>query len=136
VLMQDPYEKPTDITYDPFYWAGAHYFRLHNKVLYNSPWLQLPTIPLGARSTMTNGKIDNSILENLKYVRRTIDSSEDNRNLFLSNVSFVLITSGVGPRSTEVDPILTPDNQTATNWDCSSEDWFRFCDRGTKISQR
>jgi hypothetical protein len=136
VLMQEPYERPTEINYDPFYWAGAHYFRLHDKVLYNSPWLQLPTIPLGAKPTMTNGKIDASVLENLRNVRRTIDSSEDYRNLFLSNVSFVLITSGLGPRSTEIDPILVPSRQTSANWDCKSEDWFRFCDRDTTISQR
>jgi hypothetical protein len=135
VLTQDPYKGESHVNYDPFYWAGAHYFRIHDKVLYNSPWMQLPTIPIGPKATMPYTRLDGATLENLGYLRKTMDLSSVNRNFVLSHASFVLIIYGVGPRTIELDPVLAHFRQAGT-WGCTSEGWFKLCDHNATVASR
>ncbi len=50
LLMQSPgFERVQGLDFLPNLWAGAHYFRQHNLLLYNTAWLGDPIILVGVR---------------------------------------------------------------------------------------
>jgi hypothetical protein len=129
LLLQQARYKPTnDLNYDPFYWAGVHYFRIHNKVLYDSPWMKQTTIPISATG-LAYTRIASLVVEDPQALRRELKGSPDERNWILSNVSFMVVTEGVGPKTMGMDPLLAMDRPETKPWACMDEAWFNLCNR-------
>jgi|SRR5579871_561067 len=42
MLLQGKSPLELDLNFDPYYWAGAHYFRRSHAILLNAPWLDVP----------------------------------------------------------------------------------------------
>lgn len=70
----------------PLQWAGMNYLTAHQDVALNSPWLDLTTIPLGARHPVL-GDADASIPNLLSY---SLDNNPAVRQAVLSRVNFLL----------------------------------------------
>ena len=44
LVIAESQRPPKGLAFDPFLWAGAHYFRKSRAILANAPWLDLPII--------------------------------------------------------------------------------------------
>ncbi len=90
--------------FNSYGWAGASYFRLNNAVLYNTPWLDLNNIPLGAQWTLPTGTISSSTLEDPDGLRTELLSSPHERESVFRDVSFVFVNRTRG-RSVNANPL-------------------------------
>ncbi len=124
-LLLDEYQKPKTLNYDPYVWAGANYFRSNGAIVYNSPWLNLPIIPLGADASMPNGRVDDMALEQPVFLRDEMSESPASRDLVLSDVAFVFVNRNAGSNTKVIDAILAGDSQN--QWSCERREWFDIC---------
>ena len=126
-VLLNEYQKPKTLNYDPYVWAGANYFRSNGAIVYNSPWLNLPIIPLGADASMPYGRVDDMALEQPVFLRDEMSDSPASRNLVLSDVSFVFVDRNAGSDTKVVDAILAADSQN--QWSCDRHEWFDICNK-------
>jgi hypothetical protein len=124
-LLLNEYKPVKTLNYDPYFWAGAHYFRAHDAVLYDSPWLNNPIIPVGAVASFPNGKLEDMAMERPLYLRDLMASSPEIRDFVLRKVSFVVIPHGLGAEAKESNAILASDPRGG--WSCESRGWFDLC---------
>jgi hypothetical protein len=124
-LLLNEYKPVKTLNYDPYFWAGAHYFRVHDAVLYDSPWLNNPIIPVGAAASFPNARLEDMAMERPLYLRDLMASSPEIRDSVLSKVRFVVISHGVGVEAKESVAILAADPRGG--WSCTSRGWFDLC---------
>jgi hypothetical protein len=124
-VLLNEYQKPRTLNYDPYMWAGANYFRANGAIVYNSPWLNLPIIPLGAEATMPYGRLDDMALEQPVFLRDEMNDSAASRDLVLSDVAFVFVNRNGGSNTKVIDAILAADS--ANQWNCERREWFEIC---------
>jgi hypothetical protein len=47
LIIGPPASRPAGLSFNPFLWSGAHYFRRSEAILANAPWVDLPIIMIG-----------------------------------------------------------------------------------------
>jgi hypothetical protein len=127
LLIADNYSSPRTITYDPYYWSGARIFRRQDSILYNTPWLDLAIIPVGAQPAMATGRIDSLSLEWQAKMRRTMMGSAVARSLVFQQISTTVINHGSGVFGEALDPILAMDPVAGHRWSCRVGASYTLC---------
>lgn len=122
------YTKVQTLTYDPYLWAGVHYFRANDDVLFNTPWLHYAYIPVGSTGQLPDGEISYRTLDWPRSLRELMMKSPVDRRLLVSHVSFEVTDFAAGPYKMEVDPAIAMDTGQKA-WSCFDESWFDLCSR-------
>jgi hypothetical protein len=89
----DPSASNVMLSYDPFYWAAAHYFRMTNTIMLNAPWLTLPIIPLAPR-----GELLTNIYPDIPpdYIYGKLANSEQERQRIERIAQFIVLVKYPG----------------------------------------
>jgi hypothetical protein len=132
LLIDSNYSSPGSITYDPYYWSGARIFRRQDSILYNTPWLDLAIIPVGAQSATAAGKIDSLSLEWQAKMRKTMLGSAAMRALVFPQISMAVINHGGMAFRGGLDPVLAGDPVAGHRWSCRAETVYTLCSLGSE----
>ena len=127
LLRSTNYATPKTITFDPYFWSGVRIFRREDSVLYNTPWLDLAIIPVGAQPVMPTVKIDTLSLEWGDAMRRTMLESQSARSLVFPQVGMTLINHGTTPFDRTLDPVLTMDPVVEHSLGCDARTIYLLC---------
>jgi hypothetical protein len=131
-LLHDvKYSGPRTITYDPYYWSGVRIFRRQDSIVYNTPWLDLAIIPVGAQPTMATGRIDSLSLEWQIKMRKTLLASGAARTLVFTRISTAVINHGATAFGEVLDPVLAMDPVAGHRWSCRPETIYTLCSLGS-----
>ena len=118
-----------DLVADPFVWAGVHYFRQGNNVLLNTPWTDIPIIPVNATSAMKLKAFDPATIEFFYELRQHIEDGDPASLALLARAEFILFTtSGEPVNGDAVNRILRA--QPMSQWSCApTTSWTELCER-------
>jgi hypothetical protein len=127
----------TDL-YDPYLWGAASLYRRSGTALYNSPWLNLAIIPLGAQPTLGYCCFTaHEIAEVPVSLRERMTASPESARLVLRSVDFVVVIAGPKPAPSTVDALLAADTSDPQHpWGCRPYGWYAFCERRGDTAQR
>jgi hypothetical protein len=115
------------LTFDPYIrWAGARYFRRSNAVLLNSPWLDLPILPIGLRSTPLTGRFSPLELTVPSSFHQHLMDSPADRKAVLSAIDLIVFVGRPQPAPSAPDPLLADDS--AHRWRCTQNIWYFVCE--------
>jgi hypothetical protein len=130
LLMRFPsYDYPAGLGYEPFYWAGAAYFRRNNLLLYDTAWLELPIIPIKPRPQQL-AALDSAFLVRTPVNGAAEFSTTQSRAATLSRVGFVLGMRNPAPAHENVlasapgGQVPGPDAQA---WHCLNRPAYELC---------
>jgi len=112
------YERSATLSFNPYYWAGAAFFRRTDSVLLNSPWLVFSVMPLGATPSLPTSILAPSAMEQPEAFFTLLQTSSETRRIILPNASFSLVERGAVSASV-LDPPSLPAN--------SPTPWFSHC---------
>jgi hypothetical protein len=122
IREHDPY-----LTFDPYArWAGARYFRRSNAVLLNSPWLDLPILPLGLRPNPLTDRFSPFELTVTPSFHQHLLASPADRQAVLSAIDLIVFVGRPQPRPSAPDPLLA--NDSAHRWRCTQNVWYFVCE--------
>ncbi len=128
LFLDDPnYEVSPVISYDPYFWNGARMFRRTDSVMYNTPWLNLPIIPLGPRPLLPSDRLGSVPLEGPKILRRELTGSPEDREFVLSHVDTAIVSGGINTASKGPDVLLREDPVGSHQWRCTMEGRYSVC---------
>jgi len=115
------------LTFDPYIrWAGARYFRRSNAVLLNSPWLDLPILPIGLRATPLTARFSPVELTVPRSFHQHLMDSPADRNAVLSAIDLIVFVGRPQPAPSAPDPLLADDS--AHRWRCTQNVWYFVCE--------
>ncbi|HEY4011241.1 MAG TPA: hypothetical protein VGM11_13890 [Acidobacteriaceae bacterium] len=122
-----------NVTWDPYIWAGAHFFRHQNAVLANPPWLDLAIIPIGSRPALPASWIPQRLDDFPLFLSRDLQSSPQHRAAVLSSVDFVFVNQPMRPEVLTLEPMSAGDSALDQSWPCrpGAASWYRLCSRAT-----
>lgn len=125
-VQQYDFKQP--LNFYPMMWAGTYYFRRSGSVLLNTPWMDLPIMPLGARPPLLTGTLPLLLLESYEDLRARLLTSADTRALTLSRANFLLFAGPAdAPDPADVKSIV--DLPAGHPWVCSAQSAFTLCQR-------
>jgi hypothetical protein len=128
-LLQPGFMKPVwQLTYDPYYWAELRILRRSGSVLYDTPWLDLTIIPLGAKPVMPTGRVDASALENYRLMRQAMMQSTEARQTVFPEITGAMINNGTFAAPGALDPVLASDPTTGHHWACAPDAFITICE--------
>ena len=118
-----------DFVVDPFVWAGVHYFRQGGDVLLNTPWTDIPILPVNATSALGLERFDPTTIEFFYDLRQHIEDGDPASLALLARADFILFTTGGEPVDADaVTRILQA--QPGSQWSCASTtSWTELCGR-------
>ena len=120
------FKQPLD--FYPMMWAGTYYFRQSGSVLLNTPWMDLPIMPLGARPPLLTDTVPLHLLESYQDLHAKLIASSGERHNILPRADFLLFAGPADhPDMSAVNAILgLPGNGP---WACDTEPAFALCQR-------
>jgi hypothetical protein len=131
LLLEDPhpFDVPPGLSFDPYLWGAVNVFRHDNSVLANTPWLDLPIIPLGATPQLPAASMKPDGLEFPSIFREELAADPAERETLLNSVDFLVIGQANPRSATDLDPVLGP--KDASLWVCKSANptWLRLCEK-------
>jgi hypothetical protein len=130
MLTSTDFKKPSTVTFDPYVWSSARIFRVTDSVLFNTPWLDLAIIPVGAQPSLPTGRLAPATLETMLYMRDDLDRSAAIRALIFSSIDMAVIDRGATPDNGKVDPTLLRDRVAAHHWRCAPVTIYTLCSAG------
>lgn len=118
-----------DLVVDPFVWAGAHYFRQGGNVLLNTPWTDIPILPVNATPALGLEGFDPLTIEFFYELRQHIEDGDAASLNLLARADFILFATGGEPVNADaVNRILRA--LPASQWSCvSNTSWTELCER-------
>lgn len=125
-VQQYDFKQP--LNFYPMMWAGTYYFRQSGSVLLNTPWMDLPIMPLGARPPLLTGTLPMLLLESYQDLRTQLLSSAQVRANTLPRADFIVFS---GPAD-EPDPSSVKsvvDLPVGHPWACTAASAFMLCRR-------
>jgi len=127
------HQRPAyDYNVDAFVWAGVHFFRMHSDVLLNTPWTDIPILPVNATPALGLAGFEPATIEFYYELRDKIEQGDPESLRLLSRADFILFTtSGQPVDDAAVGVILRakPDSQ----WSCTrNTSWSTLCLRDAK----
>lgn len=115
------------LTFDPYLrWAGARYFRRAGAVMLNSPWLDLPILPLGRRANSLTARLSPFELTVPSRLHRHLMNDSAERRELLSAIDLMVFVGKPQPNASVLDPLLAGD--TAHRWSCHQNVWYFICE--------
>ncbi len=128
ILLDAPIkEKSRSLTFDPYLrWAGARYFRRAQAVMLNSPWLNLPILPLGRRPNALTDRFSPFELDVPPSLHEHLMNSPADREALLSSIDLIVFVGKPEPNSPVPDPLLAGD--AGKRWRCHQNVWYFVCE--------
>jgi hypothetical protein len=118
-----------DYGVDTYVWAGAHYFRMGHDVMLNTPWTDIPILPVNARPALGLAAFDPATIEFYYTLRQQIEKGDTDALQLLARANFILFTTSGQPiDQAAVQRILKAD--PASQWSCArNTSWTEICER-------
>jgi hypothetical protein len=118
-----------DYVLDPFVWAGAHYFREGSNVMLNTPWTDIPILPVNATPALGLSDFDPLTIEFFYQLRSRIKAGDAQTLELLSRADFILFTTGgQTPDKDAIMAILQA--EAGSQWSCTQNtSWTEVCAR-------
>ncbi len=114
-------KRAPGLDYLPYLWAGAHYFRQHNLLLYNTAWLGDPIILVGVRPEK-RGELDASYYEGNPMLPSVLFPDSAAVARILGKVDFAVLMRQDAPASQNPlagTPGATVPAAWAKSWTCT-----------------
>jgi hypothetical protein len=116
------------LLFGPYEWAEVHYIRRNHGVLLNTPWLDLPILPIGPRPTLLTGQLPELDLDVTFLMREALLHSPAVRRLVYPQTDYVILEDQTGRTPAyPPDPVLAADKRAT--WSCRPQDWLVICGR-------
>lgn len=121
---------PRGLMTDPLYWAGTHFYRSHNQLLFNTGWLELDIIPVKPLPGRLHLLDDTYFVETPHFGTRLLRTDADARHT-LARVGSVLILRPSNFSPLQSPFALTPGSPTpapyAATWTCLHQPAWDLC---------
>ena len=127
LLASPTYLRPGNLSFDPYYWSGATFFRQTESVLYNSPWLIFSVMPLQATDLMPTNRISPIAMEQPEIFTTLLESRPAIRRQTLPQASFAINNSGANPASDMINPALVSATPGPAAWICTPATFYALC---------
>ena len=127
----DPdYDPKIHLASNPYLWAFVHYFRYNDAILYNTPWLDLEIIPLGAKGVLTSTALSPTAMEAPWTLAPELLGSPAERTAVLSSVRFAMVDVQKPDLPIGL-PNTLAQKPPAYHWTCTpgQASWYIVCDR-------
>ena len=133
-LLNPGYPKAAvDLTYDPYWWSATRPLRRSNSILFDSPWLDLPIIPIGAKPIMPTDRVPSAALEISYFTRQSLDRSAAVRSILFQPVTNAIINHAHLPVPPGLDPALKEDPMPSHHWTCTPYAFTSICSDGANL---
>jgi hypothetical protein len=133
-LLKSDWTKPAAaLTYDPYFWSQARPLRRSDSILFNTPWLDLPIIPLGAQPVLPTGRMSPASLESSYFLRAALNKSAEDRSIVFPPLTGAIINYAESPAPSGLDPALKQDPVTTHHWVCAPYAFLSICSDGVKL---
>ncbi len=133
-LVNDPYARSVPgLTYDPYWWAQVRPILRSDSILFNTPWLDLPIIPVGAQPVLPTGRMAASDLETAMLLRKTLAQSAQARFILFPPLTGAIIDHAALPLQAGLDPTLQEDPVPTHHWVCAPYAFTTVCSDGVKL---
>ncbi len=130
--------EATNLTFDPFNWVAARYFRRADAIMLNSPWLDLPILPVRPRGELFANLFTPYLNNYPQRFRSMLLESQTERNRIGGLIDFTTPIGFPSTGSMGVDPLMK--EKWPKTWDCERTDWFSVCvsspERGLPFKSR
>ncbi len=113
------------LTYDPYIWSAARYFRNTNTIMMNAPWLDLPILPIEAKKTLLAARFPGSVLTFPDRFAGKLINDGAVRTRIANQLDFMLFMGFSGDKPESRDRVI--EQKWPYSWTCSREDWFALC---------
>ncbi len=109
------------LTFDPYRWGVVNYFRYNDAVLYDTPWLDLTVIPLGAREGLATGALSPNAIEDWVLLRKALTESPKDQEQVRATSRFAVVN--------HIDRSAMPGpDALLPGWTCHEEQsWYAVC---------
>lgn len=124
--------EATNLTFDPFNWAGARYFRRNNSIMLNSPWLDLPILPLAPKGDLFANLFVPRLNNYPQRFRSMLLETPVQRQRIAPLMDVVVPIGFARVGGTELDPLMTV--EWPKNWQCARNVWYFACEAGPNVS--
>lgn len=118
--------EATNLTFDPFNWAGARYFRRSNSIMLNSPWLDLPILPLAPKGDLFANLFPPRLNNYPQRFRSVLLETPAQRDRIAPLLDVVVPIGFAAPGSEQLDPMMTA--TWPREWQCRSNAWYFVCE--------
>ena len=113
------------LTYDPYIWSAARYFRNTNTIMMNAPWLDLPILPIEAKDGLLATRFPGSVFTFPDRFAGMLINDEKVRTSIANQLDFILFMGFSGDKPGSRDRVI--EQKWPYSWTCSREDWFALC---------
>lgn len=113
------------VSFDPYVWVSARYFRRTGTVMLNSPWLDLPILPIAPKGDHFALRFPPVLSNYPDYLYALLKRSQDARDQAAQYTDFALATGYSTPMSAPVDEVLT--QPWPEPWRCTRQAWYAVC---------
>ncbi len=124
----------SDLSFDPYRWMGAVYFRRTGSTMIDAGFMDSPVIPVGAHLGLLTGAFSQSVLESTANSEALLHRSARFRNEILPYASFVVFPRGsaetLAPeqaRQAQSDLYSLTVDQPVRHWTCAPEAVYVVC---------
>ena len=116
------------LSYDPFVWIAGRYFLREDKVMLNSPWLDLPILPIKPRGGHFANVFPPQIHNYPERLNDTLARSPNAKAVVQHSADFILFVGYPFPSWISISTLTDPQHQ----WSCQTADWLRLCAPSSK----
>ena len=134
LLKPDYIPSNTGLTYDPYWFAQVRPLRRSDSILFNTPWLELPIIPIGAQPVLPTGRMSLYSLETSLLMRLTLERSAEARAIIFPPLTGAIINHSVFPAPSGLDPMLREDPVPTHHWVCTPYAFLSLCTDGVRLN--
>ena len=129
-IFVDPPGIPVDVplTYDPYIWSAARYFRETSTIMMNAPWLDLPILPIAAKDRLLARHFPGKLLNFPDRFTDLLLSDRKTRSEIGNQLDFILFMGVSGDKPESRDRVV--EQRWPHPWTCTREDWFALCAAG------
>jgi hypothetical protein len=116
------------LSFDPYFWTAARYFRRTNSIMLNSGWLYQNYIALGSRADQVIGKLPRPVIDTPWMLEELLlRSPADQGKILPKSDLLVFVGYARQPQDmiTEVRAIDRQEPQRA--WNCLNRNWYFVC---------
>lgn len=126
-IFIDPPRVPTSghLTYDPYIWSAARYFRRTNAVMMNAPWLGLPILPIASKDRLLAMQFPDKLMNYPDRFASELIRDQKARDFVGGHIDFIIFMGYSGTRPDARDRLVQ--ENWPHPWMCKREDWFAVC---------
>ncbi|MFL6547014.1 MAG: hypothetical protein ACJ8LM_17765 [Candidatus Udaeobacter sp.] len=113
------------LTFDPYIWSSARYFRKTETVMLNAPWLDLPILPVAPMNGLFANIFPPKINNYPNTLWETLIKSSHARSLINRELDYIIFIGFSGKDHDAPDKLLKQ-NWWRT-WKCERDNWYSVC---------